>query len=200
MAKMCVLCFNSQWRSVVIGTVSCVLCLLILFATIAYKDQLQYHIVRRLQAENCISKDTREVNWSKTWSAKENECIFLVFSFMFPWPLWIFLGLYFILNANLVVSAVYSFLPGVTVYLFVDALFVGLLAASLCLSVFPSGLTRITLLTILFPLFSLGICAWMTVFGFYLRLEDRAKRRAKKLRSQRVKLTCQSHFFYKFYF
>jgi hypothetical protein len=59
----------------------------------------------------------------------------------------------------------------VTTYLAVDALYLGVLATSLCLSFFPTGVTRILLLTILFPVFSLALCAWMTVFGFYLRLE-----------------------------
>lgn len=41
------------------------------------------------------------------------------------------------------------FLPGVTCYLALDSLFIGLLAGSLCLSFFPSGLVRISLLTLL---------------------------------------------------
>ena len=60
-------------------------------------------------------------------------------------------------------------------YLAADALCLGLMATALCMSFFPSGLIRIALLTILFPLLSLGLCAWMTVFGFYLRLEDIAR-------------------------
>ena len=66
--------------------------------------------------------------------------------------------------------------PGVIFYLASDALFLGLMATALCLSFFPEGLLRIALLTLLFPLLSLALCAWMTVFGFYLRLEDIAKR------------------------
>ena len=42
------------------------------------------------------------------------------------------------------------------------------------------GFHRICLLTLLFPSFSLALCAWLTVFGFYLRLEDRAKRKRKR--------------------
>ena len=45
---------------------------------------------------------------------------------------------------------------------------------------------RISLLTILFPLFSLSLCSWMTVFGFYLRLEDLAKREEKKKLAKEV--------------
>ena len=67
-------------------------------------------------------------------------------------------------------------IPGVIFYLASDALFLGLMATALCLSFFPEGLLRIALLTLLFPLLSLALCAWMTVFGFYLRLEDIAKR------------------------
>ena len=65
-------------------------------------------------------------------------------------------------------------------YLSLDACYVGIIAAALCMSFFPKGLTRIGLLTLLFPLFSLALCAWMTVFGFYLRLEDREKRKVIK--------------------
>ena len=70
---------------------------------------------------------------------------------------------------------------GVTIYLSLDALYVGIIAAALCMSFFPKGLTRIGLLTLLFPMFSLALCAWMTVFGFYLRLEDRERRKVLKL-------------------
>lgn len=106
---MCVLCFNSQWRSVVIGTVSVVICLFLLLTSIAYQDQIQDHFKRRLEAEECISGSDGHVNWSRTWSATQNECIFLVFSILFPWPLWIILSTYCLLNANLVVSAVYKY-------------------------------------------------------------------------------------------
>ena len=70
---------------------------------------------------------------------------------------------------------------GVTIYLSLDALYVGIIAAALCMSFFPKGLTRIGLLTLLFPMFSLALCAWMTVFGFYLRLEDRERRKVLNL-------------------
>lgn len=81
----------------------------------------------------------------------------------------------------------FRWIPGVTFYLAADALFLGLMAAALCLSFFPGGLTRIALLTVLFPCLSLSLCAWMTVFGFYLRLEDMAKRAEKrKMASKKV--------------
>jgi hypothetical protein len=67
-------------------------------------------------------------------------------------------------------------------YLSLDALYVGMIAAALCMSFFPKGLARIGLLTLLFPLFSLALCAWMTVFGFYLRLEDREKRKVNMMK------------------
>jgi hypothetical protein len=71
-------------------------------------------------------------------------------------------------------------------YLAADALFIGILATSLCLSFFPKGVTRIALLTLLFPLFSLALCSWMTVFGFYLRLEDIEKRARKRALAQKA--------------
>ncbi len=71
-------------------------------------------------------------------------------------------------------------MPGVLAYLILDAMILGLMATALCMSFFPSGLIRVALLTVLFPLFSLGLCAWMTVFGFYLRLEDLVRRAHKR--------------------
>ncbi len=76
--------------------------------------------------------------------------------------------------------------PGVIAYLVADALFLGLMATALCMSFFPKGLTRISLLTLLFPLFSLALCAWMTVFGFYLRLDDRDQRVRKRKKAQKA--------------
>ena len=32
---------------------------------------------------------------------------------------------------------------------------------------------RMVLMMFLFPLLSVSLCAWMTVFGFYLKLEER---------------------------
>ena len=29
------------------------------------------------------------------------------------------------------------------------------------------------LMILLFPLVSLGLCAWMTIFGFYMKLEEK---------------------------
>ena len=71
-------------------------------------------------------------------------------------------------------------------FLATDAMFIGLMATALCMSFFPKGVTRIALLTLLFPCLSLALCAWMTVFGFYLRLEDIAKRAEKRKSAQRA--------------
>ena len=38
---------------------------------------------------------------------------------------------------------------------------------------FSGRLVRMVLMLLLFPLVSLGLCAWMAVFGFYLKLEER---------------------------
>ena len=76
--------------------------------------------------------------------------------------------------------------PGVVAYLIFDALYLGLMATALCMSFFPKGLARIGLLTLLFPLFSLALCAWMNVFGFYLRLDDRDQRVRKRKEAQKA--------------
>merc|ERR1712106_705427 len=51
-------------------------------------------------------------------------------------------------------------------------------------------MTRMLLMMILFPLVSLGLCAWMTVFGLYLKLEEkqwnRIKRREKKEKLEKI--------------
>ena len=39
---------------------------------------------------------------------EENECIFVAFSVLFPWPLWTALGTYAILNLSLIASATYK--------------------------------------------------------------------------------------------
>ena len=116
---MCVLCFNSQWRSVVIGTVSSVLSLLLLLLTIGAKDVIQDHCKRKLLEQNCIHKSIERIDeekeaekpkitYSLSSSKDESECVYLVFEALFPWPLWTVLGLYFLLNANLVIAAVYK--------------------------------------------------------------------------------------------
>ena len=52
--NMCVvICFNSQWRSVVIGTVSCIFSLFLLFLTIGYQDMIENKIASRIVENNC---------------------------------------------------------------------------------------------------------------------------------------------------
>ena len=106
--KMCVLCFNSQWRSVVVGIVSCVISLFLLFLTIGYNDVIQDHLESKLAAKRCYRFQGLNVNWTRTLETKENDCMYLAFRMFYPWPLWILLGTYGLLNASLVVSAVYK--------------------------------------------------------------------------------------------
>ena len=52
-----------------------------------------------------------EMTVHKTWSgisAGDGECVYLVFDAFFPWPLWTLLASYTVLNAHLVVSALYK--------------------------------------------------------------------------------------------
>ena len=53
-----------------------------------------------------IQKDV--VNWTRTLQTEENECIFVAFSVLFPYPLWVVLLTYAFLNASLIASAVYK--------------------------------------------------------------------------------------------
>ena len=48
------------------------------------------------------------VNWTRTLQTEENECIFVAFSVLFPYPLWVVLLTYALLNASLIASAVYK--------------------------------------------------------------------------------------------
>ena len=53
-AKMClVVCFNSQWRSVVIGTVSCLSSLFLLFLTVGYQDVIVGHLEAKIANKGC---------------------------------------------------------------------------------------------------------------------------------------------------
>ena len=100
-----------------IGTVSSVFCLLVLLVTIGAKDVISQHCLQRLLDQNCIQKssfgdddDVRRAgvsSYSLSHSRDDSECVYLVFDALFPWPLWTVLGLYFLLNVNLVISAVY---------------------------------------------------------------------------------------------
>ena len=51
--NMCVLCFNSQWRSVVIGTVSSVFSLAVILGTLAYHEDILQHLESKLQEKRC---------------------------------------------------------------------------------------------------------------------------------------------------
>ena len=53
-------------------------------------------------------KHEKAINWTRTLQAKENDCVFVAFSVLFPWPLWTVLSTYAILNAGLIVSSVYK--------------------------------------------------------------------------------------------
>ena len=58
-------------------------------------------------------------------------------------------------------------------YLSVDAAHLGLLSSVWAMSFLTERLPRMILMIFLFPLISFGLCAWMAVFGFYLRLEEK---------------------------
>ena len=50
---VCVVCFNSQWRSVVVGLVSTFVSLFILFLTIGYSDVIDGHLDNRIANKKC---------------------------------------------------------------------------------------------------------------------------------------------------
>ena len=105
---MCVICFNSQWRSVVVGLVSGFVSLFILFLSMGYRDVISGHFDHKLDHKKCYHYVETDINWTKTLANEENECIFLAFKMLFPWPLWITLASYVLVNATLVVSAIYK--------------------------------------------------------------------------------------------
>ena len=62
----------------------------------------------------------------------------------------------------------------VLVYLSLDAAHVGVLSSFWSTVFLTEKLPRMILMIILFPLISLSLCSWMTIFGFYLKLEEKA--------------------------
>jgi hypothetical protein len=40
--------------------------------------------------------------------SRRRDCVYLIYSALFPWPLWCSLGIYFVISAGLVVSALYK--------------------------------------------------------------------------------------------
>ena len=59
------------------------------------------------------------------------------------------------------------------VYLTVDAAHIGVLSSFWSISFLTEKMARMVLMIILFPMISYGLCAWMTIFGYYLRLEEK---------------------------
>ena len=96
--EMCVLCFNSQWRSVVIGTVSVLLSLAVFLVTWAGHQDIRVHLRVLIEKHHCSS----HLNGS------DNRCVILALSALYPWPLWITLLIYVLVNMNLVISALYK--------------------------------------------------------------------------------------------
>ena len=105
-----------------IGTVSSVLSLSFFLATLAYHEDILLHLERKLQESRCnhhysslassllaplhsTHNTTSKIILS---TADENECVFLAFSTLYPWPLWGTLSFYVLLNINLVLSAIYK--------------------------------------------------------------------------------------------
>ena len=62
----------------------------------------------------------------------------------------------------------------VLLYLTIDAGHLGFLSSIWSMSFLTERMPRMILMIFLFPLISFGLCAWMAVFGFYLRLEEAA--------------------------
>ena len=110
-----------------IGIVSSVLSLSFFLATLAYHEDILLHLERKLQESRCAhhysgssgSGSLLEPSSHNTTSSKiilqrqlstadENECVFLAFSTLYPWPLWGTLSFYVLLNINLVLSAIYK--------------------------------------------------------------------------------------------
>ena len=66
----------------------------------------------------------------------------------------------------------------ILVYLSLDAAHVGVLSSFWSTAFLTEKLPRMILMIILFPLISLSLCSWMTIFGFYLKLEEKAWNRS----------------------
>ena len=100
-----------------IGIVSSVLSLSFFLATLAYHEDILLHLERKLQESRCNNHYSSLAPLHSTHNttskiilstADENECVFLAFSTLYPWPLWGTLSFYVLLNINLVLSAIYK--------------------------------------------------------------------------------------------
>ena len=62
---MCVICFNSQWRSVVIGTISGVITLLSLLFTLGYHDHILVYLKTNTPENECLSINLQDEEETK---------------------------------------------------------------------------------------------------------------------------------------
>ena len=62
---MCVICFNSQWRSVVIGTISGVITLLSLLFTLGYHDRILVYLKTNTPENECLSINLQDEEETK---------------------------------------------------------------------------------------------------------------------------------------
>jgi len=110
----------------------------------------------------------------------ENSCVFIFLQPLHPGAVIAWTGSHILSDIMLTIGAIYRSNIVVLIYLTVDAAHLGVLASFWSLAFLTERMPRMVLMIITFPLISFGLCAWMTVFGFYLKLEERAWIRIKK--------------------
>ena len=153
--------------------------------------------IQVLESKRCWKYNRAgELNWTLIYNNTENSCIFVVLQQVFPWGVYGWTISHVLLDIMLCCGSIYrshtslnrnfeinSPLPKieffrsnvvVLLYLTIDAAHLGLLASIWSMSFLTERMPRMLLMIFLFPLISFGLCAWMAVFGFYLRLEEAA--------------------------
>lgn len=101
---MCVMCFNSQWRSVLIGSTGASLALAVVWITAVYQDEVELYLGLDLKKFGCLAVDQDETStW--TWKMNNKHCVLLFFWACFPIPLWLVLAGYVVNHVVLAIGA-----------------------------------------------------------------------------------------------
>lgn len=182
---MCLICLNYVWRTVSIAIVNILTCTVILAVTVVYKCDIDDIMAEILETRQCWKYNAdSELNWSLIYSNTENSCIFIFLQNMFPLGVYIWTVSHILTDVMLIAGAFYKSNAVILVYLSLDAAHVGVLSSFWSTAFLTEKLPRMILMIILFPLISLSLCSWMTIFGFYLKLEEKAWNRIKRKRKK----------------
>jgi len=191
MSAVCNVCMNQVWRTVIISVLSIIICIIILIVTIMYNSQIDVIMSEILETRNCWKYNSDgQLNWTLIYNNTENSCVFIFLQKMFPHSIYTWCAFHVLSDVMLFIGAIYKSNLTILIYLALDAGYLGVLASFWSVAFLTERMPRMLLMIILFPMISLGLCAWMTVFGFYIKLEEkewaRIKRRQKKKKLEKI--------------